>query len=222
MAEIVYKKISDLDNGTVPLDGGELIMVSQTGVSKKATISQAHGAGWWSVLKVALSSFVAPEATHSGNADTLGSGYEEPSDFHDAAQLTGAIHLERIPEELTGKNSDTVDTYHAGVGDGKLTPRHGKYHGSRTQAQLFAMFDALIPNVGDYIPIHGGMVNNNDALYRIITSISRIEKTFSTAMTIYGSASYYNKSTNQWFTGQIDGYTVTNTGSQSIDVSIVY
>lgn len=106
MAEIIYKKVSELDGATVPFVGTEVVMAIQGGASKKATWSGIFGSGWWAKLAAAFSAFVAPEALHADDADTLVS--ETPSDFHDAAQLTGNINLDRIPAELTGKNAATA------------------------------------------------------------------------------------------------------------------
>ena len=108
MAEI-KKRITQLDPASGPLDGVEVSAVVQGGVTKKITESNKYGAGWWDKLKAAFVDFVAPEADHANNADTLGVGLEEPSDFHDAAQLTGVLDLARIPVELTGKNASTAD-----------------------------------------------------------------------------------------------------------------
>ena len=102
MAEIVYKKISELDTASQPLAGTEVTMVSQLGASKKVALTNLYGTGWFAKLIAAFSAFKAPDADHADNADTLGVGEEEPSDFHDAAQLTGNIHLDRIPAELAG------------------------------------------------------------------------------------------------------------------------
>jgi hypothetical protein len=108
MAEIIYKKISDLDLASQPLGGTELAEVSQGGVSRRVSLTNIFGTGWWAALRAAFSAFVAPDADHADNADTLGAGLEEPSDFHDAAQLNGAVPLASIPAELTGKNAATA------------------------------------------------------------------------------------------------------------------
>lgn len=57
-------------------------------------------------MRAAFTSFVAPEATHAVDSDTLKG--ESASDFHDAAQLTGAVPLASIPAQLTGKNAATA------------------------------------------------------------------------------------------------------------------
>ena len=108
MAEI-KKRITQLDPALGPLEGTEVSPVVQGGVTKKIAESTKYGAGWWDKLKAAFVDFVAPDADHADNADTLGAGLEEPSDFHDAAQLTGVLDLDRIPVELTGKNASTAD-----------------------------------------------------------------------------------------------------------------
>ncbi len=107
MADPVYKRVTDLDAATLPLATGDEIPVSQSGTTKKATFGGIFGSGWFAKLFAPLASFVAPEATHATDADTCGT--ELPSDFHDATQLTGVIHLDRIPSELTGKNAATAD-----------------------------------------------------------------------------------------------------------------
>lgn len=106
MAEVIKKKISDLDGAAGPLVGTELIELSVTGISKKGTWSNLFGSGWWAKLAAAFSTFKAPDADHADNADTLGVGLETPSDFHDAAQLTGAVPLASIPATLTGKTAE--------------------------------------------------------------------------------------------------------------------
>jgi len=108
MAETVYSKIADLDTASQPLAGTELIEASQLGASKKVALTNLYGTGWFAKLIAAFSAFKAPDSDHADNADTLGVGEEEPSDFHDATQLTGNIHLDRIPAELTGKNAATA------------------------------------------------------------------------------------------------------------------
>ena len=107
MAE-TRKKFTDLTPATVPLVGDEVFACVQGGSSKKATMTGAHGSGWWAALKAALADFVAPDSLHADNSDTLGVGLETPADFHDAAQLTGVTPLASIPAELTGKNAATA------------------------------------------------------------------------------------------------------------------
>lgn len=117
---ITYKKLTELDSATLPLAGSaEYVHVVQSGASRKALWSGIFGSGWWSALKLALSTFVAPEATHATDSDTCGT--ESPSDFHDAAQLTGALALDRIPAELTGKNAATATTAAACSGNAAST-----------------------------------------------------------------------------------------------------
>lgn len=108
MAEVTYKKITELDSASLPLDGAnEYALVSQSGVSKKALWSGIFGGGWWTKLKAAFDDFVAPEALHATDADTLGG--EAASYYTDASNITsGALPLERIPAELTGKNAATA------------------------------------------------------------------------------------------------------------------
>ena len=109
MADPVYKRITDLDAATLPLSAADESPISQSGTTKKVAESARYGTGWFAKLAAAFSAFKAPDADHADNADTLGTGEELPADFHDAAQLTGAIHLDRIPAELTGKNAATAD-----------------------------------------------------------------------------------------------------------------
>jgi hypothetical protein len=109
MADPVYKRIEDLDDATLPVAATDKTPISQSGTTKKVAESARYGAGWFAKLAAAVTAFVAPEATHAVNADTLGAGADTPAALHDAAQLTGAIHLDRIPAELTGKNAATAD-----------------------------------------------------------------------------------------------------------------
>ena len=108
MAEVIYKRISDLDSAAQPLGGTEIAEISQGGVSKKVTLTSIFGSGWWAALRSAFSGFKAPDADHADNADTLGVGEETGADFHDATQLVGAVPLASIPAELTGKNAESV------------------------------------------------------------------------------------------------------------------
>jgi len=117
MAEI-KKRITQLDPALGPLDGTEVSPVVQGGVTKKIAESTKYGTGWWEKLKAGFTAFKAPDSDHADNADTLGAGLEEPSDFHDAAQLTGVLDLDRIPVALTGKNASTADYATAAGGFG--------------------------------------------------------------------------------------------------------
>lgn len=108
MAEI-KKRITQLDPALGPLAGTEVSPVVQGGVTKKIAEASKYGTGWWDKLKEVFTAFKAPDSDHADNADTLGAGLEDEDDFHDAAQLTGVIHLDRIPVELTGKNASTAD-----------------------------------------------------------------------------------------------------------------
>lgn len=105
MAE-VKKKFSELDPGSVPFEGTETIAAVQGGITKRATISGIHGAGWWDKLKAAFVDFIAPEALHANDADTIGG--ETSADLHNAGALTGTAPLSAIPAELTGKNAATA------------------------------------------------------------------------------------------------------------------
>ena len=185
MAETVYKKIAELDSANQPLTGAEVIETSQSGASKKVSFTNIFGAGWWVALRAAFSAFKAPDSDHADNADTLGVGEEEPSDFHDAAQLTGAIHLDRIPAELTGKNASSVGGYAVTtVGDG-LKAKHGYFHGSSTTgASIFSSLNGVIPNTGDWVSVSGTIVGG------IFTDpgavLSRIQRSGAGSMNIYG------------------------------------
>ena len=111
MAE-VKKKFSQLDPGNVPFEGTEILAAVQGGITKRGTISGIHGAGWWDKLKAAFVDFVAPEALHANDADTVGG--ETSADLHNAGALTGVAPLSVIPAQLTGKmrqrqQSDTGD-----------------------------------------------------------------------------------------------------------------
>jgi hypothetical protein len=112
MAE-VKKKFSELDPGSVPFEGTETLAAVQGGITKRATISGIHGAGWWDKLKAAFVDFVAPEALHANDADTIGG--ETSAELHNAGALTGVAPLSVIPAELTGKNAATA-TYATNAG----------------------------------------------------------------------------------------------------------
>ena len=105
MAE-VKKKFSELDPGSVPFDGMETIAAVQGGITKRGTISGIHGAGWWDKLKAAFVDFVAPEALHANDADTIGG--ETSAELHNAGALIGTAPLSAIPAQLTGKNAATA------------------------------------------------------------------------------------------------------------------
>ena len=105
MAE-VKKKFSELDPGSVPFEGTETLAAVQGGITKRATISGIHGAGWWDKLKAAFVDFVAPDALHANDADTIGG--ETSAELHNAGALTGTAPLTAIPSELTGKNAATA------------------------------------------------------------------------------------------------------------------
>ena len=105
MAE-VKKKFSQLDPGSVPFGGTETIAAVQGGITKRGTISGIHGAGWWDKLKAAFVDFVAPEALHANDADTIGG--ETSAELHNAGALTGVAPLSVIPAQLTGKNAATA------------------------------------------------------------------------------------------------------------------
>ena len=112
MAE-VKKKFSQLDPGSVPFTGTEIIAAVQGGITKRGTISGIHGAGWWNQLKAAFVDFIAPNALHAKDADTIGG--ETSAELRNAGALTGVLPLSTIPAELTGKNAATATSA------GKLT-----------------------------------------------------------------------------------------------------
>ena len=105
MAE-VKKKYSQLDPGSVPATGTEILSFVQGGITKRGTISGIHGSGWWDKLKAAFVDFIAPEALHANDADTIGG--ETSAELHNAGALTGTAPLSAIPAELTGKNAATA------------------------------------------------------------------------------------------------------------------
>jgi len=112
MAE-VKKKFSQLDPGSVPFEGTEILAAVQGGITKRGTISGIHGAGWWDKLKAAFIDFIAPDALHANDADTIGG--ETSAELHNAGALTGVAPLSVIPAELTGKNAATA-TYATNAG----------------------------------------------------------------------------------------------------------
>ena len=105
MAEI-KKRITQLGPASGPLDGTEVSAVVQGGVTKKIAESTKYGAGWWDKLKAGFVDFIAPEALHANDADTVGG--ETSAELHNAAALTGTAPLSVIPAELTGKNAATA------------------------------------------------------------------------------------------------------------------
>jgi hypothetical protein len=113
MAE-VKKKFSQLDPASVPFEGTEILAAVQGGITKRGTISGIHGAGWWDKLKAAFVDFVAPEALHANDADTIGG--EASAELHNAGALTGTAPLSVIPAQLTGKNAATA-TYATNAGN---------------------------------------------------------------------------------------------------------
>ena len=105
MAEI-KKRITQLGPASGPLDGTEVSAVVQGGVTKKIAESTKYGIGWWDKLKAGFVDFIAPEALHANDADTLGG--ETSAELHNAGALTGTAPLSAIPAELTGKNAATA------------------------------------------------------------------------------------------------------------------
>ena len=95
MAEI-KKRITQLEPGigsawTEP----EVSAVVQGGVTKKIAESTKYGIGWWDKLKAGFVDFIAPEALHANDADTIGG--ETSAELHNAGALTGAAGLSVIP-----------------------------------------------------------------------------------------------------------------------------
>lgn len=190
MADPVYKRVTDLDAATLPLATGDEIPVSQSGATKKATFGGIFGSGWFAKLFAPLASFVAPEATHATDADTCGT--ESSSDFHDAAQLTGAIHLDRIPAELTGKNAATATTL-TSIGTNRLTELH--INGGRCEENsqsLSYIFTELASTfaVGDGIRASGAIYDKTNSLFLYVDRLVRYS---TTVFKIYGLYS-----TGQW------------------------
>jgi len=233
MAEIVYKDIPDLTSGTLPLAGTEYIEISQTGATRKALWSGIFGAGWWAKLAAVFTAFKAPDADHADDADTLVG--EDPSDFHDAAQLTGAIHLDRIPAELTGKNSatatlatnatnavnaDTVDSVHVGVGTGKISAFNGYLHGTYTVAQIYAALSSVLATIGDRIRVTGIAITSTGTNLGFVFSYA--ERMSSTSIRIFGvqPVDYYHGTVTPDF-GTMSLYTASS-DSTSYKISITY
>lgn len=106
MAEPVYKKITELDTLSASLDGNETLPIVKAGKTYRRTWANFFGSGWITSLLGAFTAFKAPDADHADDADTVGG--ETAAQLHAAASLTGNIHLDRIPAELTGKNAATA------------------------------------------------------------------------------------------------------------------
>ena len=141
MAE-VKKKFSELDPGSVPFEGTETLAAVQGGITKRATISGIYGAGWWEKLKAAFVDFVAPEALHANDADTLGG--ETSAELHNAGALTGTAPLSVIPAELTGKNAATA-TYATNAGNASSAGTSGACSGNSATA-TYATSAGRTPN----------------------------------------------------------------------------
>ena len=106
MAEPVYKKITELDVLSTAIDGSETLPIVKAGKTYRRTLANLFGTGWIASLLGAFSAFKAPDADHADDADTVEG--ETAAQLHAASGLTGAIHLDRIPAELTGKNAATA------------------------------------------------------------------------------------------------------------------
>lgn len=106
MAEPVYKKITELDVLSTAIDGSETLPIVKAGKTYRSTLANLFGTGWIASLLGAFSAFKAPDADHADDADTVEG--ETAAQLHAASGLTGAIHLDRIPAELTGKNAATA------------------------------------------------------------------------------------------------------------------
>jgi len=108
MAEPVYKKITELDVLSTAIDGSETLPIVKAGKTYRRTLANLFGTGWIASLLGAFSAFKAPDADHADDADTVEG--ETAAQLHAASGLTGAIHLDRIPAELTGKNAATASS----------------------------------------------------------------------------------------------------------------
>ena len=106
MAEPVYKKITELDVSSAALDGNETLPIVKSGKTYKRSWANLFGSGWITSLLAAFSAFVAPDALHATDADTLEGETKET--LHTANNLTGVVPLPTIPAELTGKNAPTA------------------------------------------------------------------------------------------------------------------
>ena len=105
-------------------------------------------------------------STHADDSDTLVS--ETPSDFHDAAQLTGAINLARIPAQLTGKNAATATNALACSGNAATATNALACSGNAATATLAATATNALSNSGIKkvafeisAPATTGMTENN-------------------------------------------------------------
>lgn len=158
MAEIVYKRISDLDSATQPLSGAELSEVSQGGVSKKVSLTNIFGSGWWAMLRAAFADFVAPNATHAVDSDTVGGEY--PADLHDATALTGAVPLDSIPANLAGRSVSYATS--SGMVNG-INFSTGKFGNISVQEGVTAGYIWIIPqgtyNIQSTAPCYFQMKN---------------------------------------------------------------
>ena len=106
MAEPVYKKITELDVLSTAIDGSETLPIVKAGKTYRRTLANLFGTGWITSLLGAFTAFKAPDADHADDSDTVEG--ETAAQLHAASGLTGAIHLDRIPAELTGKNAATA------------------------------------------------------------------------------------------------------------------
>lgn len=216
MAETVYKDIPALTATTLPLVGTELIEVSATGTTGKATWQNIFGTGWWPKLKAAFASFKAPDATHADDADTVGG--EALAAIHAASALIGAIPLANIPATLTGKDADTIDGVHAGIGEGKLQPYHSFLYGTYTSAQIYSALSTIIPSINDYLPINGMLIvapGNATSGY----VVHRAVRIAADGIRLYGM--YYDYYHN--IVAPVPGYIdVSAAGAQSFYISLTY
>lgn len=106
MAEQVFKKITELDTLSGSLDGSETLPVVKAGKTYRRSWSAFFGSGWAANLFQAFTAFKSPDSVHADDADTVEG--QDAAMLHNAALLTGNIHLDRIPAELTGKNAATA------------------------------------------------------------------------------------------------------------------
>ena len=108
MAEPVDKKITELDVLSTAIDGSETLPIVKAGKTYRRTLANLFGTGWIASLLGAFTAFKAPDSDHADDADTVEG--ETAAQLHAASGLTGAIDLDRIPAELTGKNAATASS----------------------------------------------------------------------------------------------------------------
>ena len=83
--------------------------------------------------------------------------------------------VEEATHALSADSADAISGYTVAPGSGNIPVVHGYVTGSKTGAQLYALFDSLVPDVGDWIPVTGGVKDGNylltsSYLYRATSS----------------------------------------------------